>query len=206
VCDLGLGTGKEAYQVDRVAPDVHCCPTREIVAKTDVTGAQQRDAKVRFDVADRSQLAAVGDGFQSGGKRMVPVVKRLGEDTAGASCGLSHATGLLCVGREGLLAEDVLSRLEGLYAPFTMQPIRERVVDGFDVRVIEQGSVRGVDSRDPMLPGERAGPFWIPRRDGCYAHLGHAFRRSSERHGCNSGGAKDPDPHCGCVIHCRRGS
>ena len=49
---------------------------------------------------------------------------------------------------ERLLAEDVLARLDGLDRPLAVERVRERDVDGVDVRVLEERLVGAVRARD----------------------------------------------------------
>jgi hypothetical protein len=55
------------------------------------------------------------------------------------------------VSAERLLAEDVLARLQRSYRPFGVERVRERDVDGVDIRVVEQRFVVAVRARDTVL-------------------------------------------------------
>lgn len=57
--------------------------------------------------------------------------------------------------RKGLLHDDVLTRLERLFAVGEMRAVHEADVDRVNIRLREQRRVVGVDRRDAVLRGER---------------------------------------------------
>ena len=57
--------------------------------------------------------------------------------------------------RKGLLHDDVLTRLERLFAVGEMRAVHEADVDRVNIRLREQRRVVGVDRRDTVLRGER---------------------------------------------------
>ena len=57
--------------------------------------------------------------------------------------------------RKGLLHDDVLARLERLFAVREMRAVHEADVDRVNIRLGEQRRVVGVDRRDAVLRGER---------------------------------------------------
>ena len=69
-----------------------------------------------------------------------------------AAAALGRVEGLLDFVRvpaERLLAEDVLARLDGSDRPLAVHGVRQRDVDGVDVRVLEQRLVGAVGALDP---------------------------------------------------------
>jgi hypothetical protein len=83
----------------------------------------------------------------------VPVHERLCEEPPGPLGGVERGDCVLRVARERLLADDVLSRLEHTDRPLAVERVRERDVDGVDVRVPEQRLVGAVGALD--LPSPR---------------------------------------------------
>ena len=79
---------------------------------------------------------------------------------------LGHGSGLVGVGRERLLAQDVLAGLEGGDGPVPVQAVGERVVDGVDLGVVHQLLVAAHDAGNALLAGEFGGPLAVAGRHG----------------------------------------
>ena len=70
---------------------------------------------------------------------------------------LDHALRVGGGQRERLLAQDVLAGAGGGDRPLGVEVVRQRDVDGVDVRVGEERLVRAVGPRDAELVGDRGG-------------------------------------------------
>jgi hypothetical protein len=69
---------------------------------------------------------------------MVPVHKPLHQQASGALRRIEGALDLFRTSVERLLADDVLSGVESAYGGLDVQRVRQRDVDGLDVRICEQ--------------------------------------------------------------------
>ena len=110
-----------------------------------------------------------------------------------AAAAAATRLGLVGVGRERLLAEDGLAGLERGEGPASVQPVGQRVVDGVDGRVGEQGLVAVVDGRDPPLPREPFGPRPVAGRDRDHLDVGDLLGRFQKGARGDAGGAECPD-------------
>ena len=107
---------------------------------------------------DVAELAGAHDLDQSLGEGVVFVVEGLHHhQTWVAVDDLGHGPGLVGVGGEGLLAQDVLAGPQRGDGPVAVQPVGEGVVDGVDVGVRDELGV-GV-----QRPGEYPACERIPR-------------------------------------------
>ncbi len=198
---LRLGTddprarGEQPQETHRVAPHVHggAAGQRELVA--DVALLPQRRREGDVDVRDVAELARADDLDQSLREGVVLVVEGLHDHQTGVAVDhLSHARGLVGVGREGLLAQDVLAGPQRGDRPVAVQPVREWVVDRVDVGVGDQFGVGVHDTRNALLAGEFLGPVAVAgrhRRDG-----GAAGPAGRLHQGCGGDASRpqDPDP------------
>ncbi len=106
--------------------------------------------------------------------------------------------------RHGLLAQNVLARLEALQRPRHMQVVGKRVVDHLDLVVGQELLVRAVGSGDAQAGGRLPGAPRIARADG--DHLG----RLAREHGrddldqADVGRAQDAPLHLSCHWLCHR--
>ena len=107
---------------------------------------------------------------------------------------LGHRPGLVGVGREGLLAQHVLARLDGGDRPVAVQPVGERVVDGVDVRVGDHGGVGVQDPGDAVLAGEGLGPGAVAGRHGGDHGAAGPPGRLYQSDGGDPGRPQDADP------------
>lgn len=71
--------------------------------------------------------------------------------------------------RNRFLAQHVLARLRGAYRPRYVQVIRQRVIDDFDVVILEQLVIRAIRSLDPQLVACRARFGAVPRGNSDHA-------------------------------------
>ena len=188
--DLGLAAGEEADHAERVAAEVHGRATGEIEAVADVSRKREGNAEARFDVADLTELAGVDDLAHPGRSRVIAPVKGLDEHAARLLGGLRHASGLVGVGCQGLLAQDVLSGLQGAKRPLAVQGVRQRVVDRVDLAIVEQLVVAAVHPRDAVLAGEAAGSIEVARRDRDHPCSGDLLRRTHQGHRRDAGGPR----------------
>ena len=81
--------------------------------------------------------AAVQELLRLDERRVVEEVLGHAEECAGAGGGLGDAVGLIQGRRDGLLAGDVLARLEGGYGLLGVQVGRREQLDGVDLGVLE---------------------------------------------------------------------
>ena len=108
--------------------------------------------------------------------------------------------------RQRLLAQDVLAGPRRGDRPFGVEVVRQRDVDGVDVRVGEQRLVRPVDRGMPSRRGRLAGPARLARRDAraprCAATAGGPGSPSPSRCSRSTGrpsGAVDRVAHGGSI-------
>ena len=157
------------------------------------------------DLRDVAELARAHDLHQPLGEGVVLVVEGLHDDQTGIGVGhLDHGARLVCVGREGLLAEHVLAGPQGGHRPVAVEPVRERVVDGVDVAVLDELRVRAQDPGNALLSGELVSPVRVSgghRADhGAPGPAGGLH----EGDGGDAGGPQDADPQH-AVIRAPRG-
>ena len=182
---------------------IHGRAAGEVEAVADVSGKRNRQAHVGFDVAHRAELAALDDLLHARGEGVIAPVECLDELAARAARGLGHALGLVGVGREGLLAQHVLAGLEGANGPVAVEPVGQRIVDGVEVAVGEEGVVVRVDHRNAVLRGELPRPARVACRHGGDLHLGHLPSRPQQCHRRDAGGPEHADAEGGQVAHSR---
>ena len=65
----------------------------------------------------------------------------------------------------GLLAEHVLPRFGRAHRPWHVQMVRQRIVDGVDIGIVQQIVVRAVRLGDAQLVGRRPGLLAVARGD-----------------------------------------
>ena len=170
--DLGFVAAEQAQLVDGVRTDVHGRSAAELVLVADVLEHREWDAHRRLDPLDLAELAAGDDVVHPLGQRVVPVVERLHHYEPAAVSRRRDLLGLGGVGRERLLAQDVLAGCDRLQRPLGVQPVRQRVVDRIDVRIADDVVVRCVHLRDLVLARELLGAGRVAR--GNRHHLGVA--------------------------------
>jgi hypothetical protein len=73
----------------------------------------------------------------------------------------------LRVSRKGLLAKDMLARLESARRPLHVERVGERDIDRVQRRIGEQLLVGPVGPRDALLPGIRLGAGEVAAGDCC---------------------------------------
>ena len=125
---------------------------------------------------------------------MVAVHERLYQDEPG---GVGRVVRLLGLGRVAgvrLLAEHVLAGLEGAHRPRVVHPVRQRDVDGVDVRVLEQRLVRAVRLRDPVLARVRLRLRPVTASDGDDVDLAR-LRGAGKDLPVDVGGGEKAEPH-----------
>ena len=144
---------------------------------------------------DGAELARADDLDQAPGQGVVLVVEGLHHHQPGvAVVRLGHGPGLVGVGREGLLAQDVLARLEGGDGPVAVQPVGQRVVDGVDVGVVDQLLVAAEHPGDPLLAGELLRPLAVPGGHGDDHRRLRSAGWLDECGGGDAGRPEDADP------------
>ena len=199
--ELGLradhpGPGRQqAQQADRVAPHVHggAAGERELIA--DVAALPQRRRERDVDLRDVAELSRAHDLHQSLGEGVVLVVEGLHHDQTGIGVGhLDHGPRLVRVGREGLLAQHVLAGPQGGHRPVAVEPVRERVVDGVDVGVLDQLRVRAQDPGNALLSSKLLGPVPLPGGHGGDHGAAGPAGGLHQGDGGDAGGPQDADP------------
>ena len=151
--------GQEPQQAHGVAAHVHGGAAGQGQLVADVALLPQGSRERDVDVGDVAELARADDLHQALGEGVVLVVEGLHDHQAGVGVvHLRHRPGLVGVGGERLLAQDVLAGLEGRDGPVAVQPVGERVVDGVDVGIAHQFGVIVQDAGDLVLAGELLGP------------------------------------------------
>ena len=118
----------------------------------------------------------VDDLAHAVGQRVVAVVERLEHHQPRVGRGLAgrlgHRGGLLGVGGEGLLAQDVLPGGQRGQGPLGVEAVGEGDVDGVDVRIVDDGLVAVGDPRDPVPVGEGGRTCPVTGRNHLDGHLG----------------------------------
>ncbi len=84
---------------------------------------------------------------------------------AGAVASSDKLTAFAGAQRDGFLAEDVLAGLGGPNRPRHMHMVRQRVVNGFDLRIGQRLFVRAECFSNPKFVGGSLSFVQIPRRD-----------------------------------------
>jgi hypothetical protein len=105
-------------------------------------------------------------------------VERLYEHAPGLVRGVRHALRFVGVRGQRLLAQHVLAGAKGSDRPLAVEGVGERVVDGVDLRVRQQGVVALVDAGDPVLARELASSLGVAGCDGHDLDLRHPARRA----------------------------
>ena len=128
-----------------------------------------------------------------GEEGVVAVVESLHQHQVGTGVGGGHRPGLVGVGREGFLAQDVLAGGHGRHGPVTVQAVGQGVVDGVDVGIGHELFVGIEDPGDAVLGGEGLRPG--PVAGGHRHHLDalHPAARFDDGGRGDPGGAEDAD-------------
>ena len=193
--------GQQAQQADRVAAHVHGGAAGQGQLVADVALLPQRGREGHVDLGDVAQLARADDLHQALGQRVVLVVEGLHDDHAWvAVVRLRHGSGLVGVGRERLLAQDVLAGLEGGDGPVPVQAVGERVVDGVDLGVVHQLFVAAQDAGNALLAGEFGGALAVARRHGDDRGAPGPAGGLDQGGGGDAGRPQDPDSQHAAVI------
>src|SRR5262249_60604394 len=138
----------ESAAADAVAADIHQRAAVELRPEPDVLAVREREAEPRVQRAKLADSTREDELVQGVGLQVVAIHERLHEDAVVLLGDVECALDVLRVTRHGLLAEDVLVRLERADRPFDMHRVRQPDVDRVDVTVPEQllvASVRAVD-------------------------------------------------------------
>ena len=197
---LGPG-GEQAQEADGVAAHVHGGAAGEGQLVADVPLLPQRRREGHVDVRDVAELARADDLDQALGEGVVLVVEGLHDHEPGvAVVRLRHGPGLVGVGRERLLAQDVLAGLEGGHGPVPVQAVGQRVVDGVDLGVVDQFRIAVEHPGYPVLTGELLRPVPIPGGHGGDHGAPGAPSGLDQRGRGDAGRPEDPDPqHAGVI-------
>ena len=127
-------------------------------------------------------------------QRVIAIVKRLHHDQPGAPGDGGNLLCLRSVRRERLLAQHVLAGIECSDRPSPVQPVRQRVVDSVDVRILDQRGVAVVDFGDVMLRRECRRAIRISRRDRNDFGFVDRARRPHDRWWSDLRRTEDADP------------
>ena len=133
-------------------------------SSSDQRGSSSGGAGMRSCVSTcwTSPMRAGGDELADPREERVEgVVERLQHRDAGRLGSSGDLPGLGRVGRERLLRQHVLARLDGPEVPRAVQRVGQRVVDRLDLRVGQQVLVGLVDPLDAVLLRERGGPLRV---------------------------------------------
>src|SRR5947209_1093116 len=110
----------------------------------------------------------------------VPPHERLHQQAACVFGGVEAVLGIGGGSRERLLAQHVLARLERADRPRHVERVRQRDVDGLDVRVLEERLVATVRALDPPLARVRVGAGLVAARDRDEIGLRRGLRRRDD--------------------------
>ena len=175
VAQAAAAHGRQVAQVGRIAVEIGIAALHL---------AQAADGAVAHELADLGPLRMVEDGEGLADQQ--------------ARDGGRGGDRLHLGGRHGqrLLAQHVLAGGEGLQRPFEVQRVGQRQVDAVDLGRGEQFLVAGVDVRDRMAPGERAGAVQVACGDrGEVAVGGLLDRRDDVVAGYLGDGQQSPAEH-----------
>ena len=211
--ELGLGAdhpgpgGQQPQQADGIAAHVHGGATGQRQLVADVTLLPQRGREGDVDLGDVAQLARADDLDEALGQRVVLVVECLHHDDTRVAVGrLRHGPGLVGVGGERLLAQDVLARPEGGNGPVAVQPVGEGVVDRVDLGILHQRGVAADHPRNTLLAGEFGRPLVVARRHRGDGHAPRPPGRLDQGGGGDAGRPQDPDSqHAAIIAECGSG-
>jgi hypothetical protein len=124
------------------------------------------DAQAGVDRAHRAEIARAEQVGDEQRQRVVAIVEGLHQRPPRRPRGVGHSPGLVGVGRHRLFAQHRLAGLQGADGPFGVQAVGQGIVDGLDIRVVEQGLIVPVRSRHVMGPGEGRAPRRVARGHG----------------------------------------
>jgi hypothetical protein len=110
---------------------------------------------------------------------VVAVHERLHQNETGLVRAIERLLDLRRVTRVRLLAQDVLAGRERSQRPLVVEAVRQRVVDGVDVGIVEELLVGAVRPRNRVLERVRLRAKRIARRDGYEVDFGRR-RRGTE--------------------------
>ena len=133
-----LASEQHPREVHVVAADVVQRPAAELPYVADV---QRVVVEVREPAVDGAQSADPAGSHEiahGDPGRMEAIHERLHEDHAGRVARRCHPLGVRSRHRQGLLAKDVLASPCGRDRPLRVEVVRQRDVDGVDVRVIKE--------------------------------------------------------------------
>ena len=162
--DPGAGD-QQPQQADGIATHIHGGATGQGELIADVALLPEGGREGHVDLGDVAQFARADDLDQTLGERVVLVMEGLHDhDTWVAIVHLGHGAGFVGVGREGLLAQDVLAGVEGGDGPLSVEPVREWVVDGVDLGVLHQRRIAVQHAGNSLFTGEFGGTFGVACR------------------------------------------
>ena len=171
----GQVPAQQPQAVDRVAAAVHQRAAGQVEVVPDVARVLDGEARPALHVPHRPQL---GDELaQAARQRVVAIVHGLHHDQAGGRGGLRDLRRLAGVGRERLLAQHVLPGLDRPQRPRPVQRVRQRVVNGVDVRGGQHLLVGPVGGGYPVPQGEGVRADLVPGRHRGHRHLGYVRGR-----------------------------
>ena len=98
---------------------------------------------VRFDVAELPNFAALENGQHACDEGMITVVEGFHQDVAGACGGICHFRGFGCLAAMGFSQRTCLPA-STRDAPFGMETVGQRIIDGINFGVGDQGGVGGM--------------------------------------------------------------
>ena len=184
-----------AHHVDRVAADVHGRAAGQRVVVADVGELRQWHAEGSLHPVQLPQLPRRDEFLDPQCHRVVAVVEGLHHHPVGLRAQFGQLAGLCGVGRERLLAQHVLARLERCPGPPSVQSVRQRVVDGIQLGIGDQRFVAAVHSGDAVFGCEDLGPGHVPGRDGSHLDLVVSPSGEDERHWCDACCTQNSDPY-----------
>ena len=186
---------EEAQEADRVAAHVHGGASGQCQLVADVALFPERGGERHVDPADVAQLARPHDLHQAPAQRVVLVVEGLHHHpTGGAVVRLGHSPGLVGVGGERLLAQDVFAGLEGGDGPVPVEAVGEGVVDGVDLGVLDQFRVTAQDAGNALFTGKLRGSAVVACRHRGHEDAPGPAGRLDHGGGGDAGRPEDPDP------------
>jgi hypothetical protein len=185
---------ERAEAADAVAADVHQRSASELGAHARVLRIIEVEAERRSQASELADCATLDELCEPICLRMVAGREALRQPPTGPLCRVERALHFVRVPAEGLLAEDVLARLERSLRPFGVQSVRQGDVDGVDVGVLEQRPVVAVRARDAVLARVRVGAGCVAARNRDHVRE-LRFSCGGKDLGVDGRGREQPEPN-----------
>ena len=123
--------------MDRIAANVHHGTAGKFHVPTRIIRIGERERHVHIDVLQFTELTGSGQLHHSRDYWVVSVVEGLHELHVRRRDGIANRARLGRITRRWLFAEHMLARRDRPEVPWSVQPIRQGVVDRFDLGIVD---------------------------------------------------------------------